>query len=103
MSSYKIINSHRNISDDNSVFIIDNVPGYAFFECEIEIKSQNKLVDYFKETINIPVEIKREHGLAVFYTSKQSYDKAVDYVYNNYESIINKFHLSVSILYLLSE
>jgi len=97
--SYKVTYS---CNKDEGIFLEDK-KDFDFFTCDIEIKRQDKLVKYLEDELNIPIGIRRERGLAILYTSKQSLEKSIEYLYNNYESIVKKFNLTDTILYLLSE
>ena len=56
------------------------------------------MIDYFKSKIDIPVEVRKLNGLAIFSTSKQSLLKAIDFCYDNYEEIVRKFEINNSTL-----
>ena len=92
-----IIVTYSNNKDEGDMLNEDK-KDFDFFTCDIEIKRQDKIVKYFEEEVNIPVGIRRERGLAILYTSKQSLEKALEYTFNNYESIVNKFNLSETVL-----
>jgi len=93
--SYKVIYSYNK---DEDLFLEDK-KDFDFFTCDIEIKRQDKLVKYLEDELNIPIGIRRERGSAILYTSKQSLEKGVEYLYNNYESIVNRFGLTETTLY----